>query len=57
MQIPSVASQLQSSLIQSTKPGQQTPKPQVNPIKVDADGDHDGDTSASDKGQAVDTKA
>jgi hypothetical protein len=57
MQIPSVASQLQSSLIQSTKPGQQTNKPQVNTTPVDADGDHDGDTSSSDKGQAIDTKA
>jgi hypothetical protein len=58
MQIPSVASQLQSQLLQPAKPQTptQSPKPQST-AQVDADGDHDGDTSASDKGQAVDTKA
>jgi hypothetical protein len=56
MQIESVANQLQSQLIQPTKPHTQPPKPQTT-APVDADGDHDGDTSTSDKGQAVDTEA
>jgi hypothetical protein len=57
MQIPSVASQLQSQLIQSTKPGQQTNKPQANTNPVDTDGDQDGNPLSPDKGQAIDTKA
>ncbi|MGD0770660.1 MAG: hypothetical protein ABSB42_20960 [Tepidisphaeraceae bacterium] len=59
MQIPSVASQLQTKLIQSTAP--QSPKPAPKP-QVDADGDRDGDTAATDaaksgKGHAIDTAA
>ena len=54
MQVASVASQLQSQLIQSAKPQAQTPKPQTTAVK-DADGDTDGDTAASDKGR-LDTK-
>jgi len=59
MQIPSVTSQLQTQLIHSTPP--QSAKPAPTP-QVDADGDHDGDTAATDaaksgKGQAIDTAA
>ena len=59
MQIPSVTSQLQTKLIQSTPP--QSTKPAAQP-QVDADGNHDGDTAATDaaksgKGQAIDTAA
>ncbi|MGA2440463.1 MAG: hypothetical protein ABSH08_05870 [Tepidisphaeraceae bacterium] len=59
MQIPSVTSQLQTKLIQSTAP--QSSKPAPKP-QVDADGDRDGDTAATDaaksgKGQAIDTAA
>lgn len=54
MQIPSVAGQLQSQLIQSAKPQSQTQasKPQLT-------GPVDADTNSvtADKGQKIDTKA
>jgi len=52
MQIPSVASQLKTQLIQQTKP--QSTKPQTSsPTPVP----ETGEPSASDKGNAIDTKA
>ncbi|HEY1921818.1 MAG TPA: hypothetical protein VGG44_03550 [Tepidisphaeraceae bacterium] len=60
MQIPSIGSQLQpqfqTQAVKDGKPAAQSLKAQEL-AKTDADGDHDGDTSTSDKGQAVDTKA
>ena len=56
MQIPSVASQLQSQLLQPAKPQTpaQLPKPE-RATRFFSNGQWR--TSASDKGQAVDTKA
>jgi hypothetical protein len=54
MQVSSISSQVKSNSIQAVKPKVQPAKPQTTG-KVDADGDHDGDTARSDKG-GVDTK-
>ena len=56
MQIPSVASQLQSQLIQNSKTPVPQQKPQALTTPTDADGDHDGDTATSDNGKGLDIK-